>query len=272
MFGRSVVGTGTGTSIALSSNGLPLWKTGGITIDWGTVTAVSGSDLTTPEGFVVPVGQKYLRYGQVMCMLSASQAQTLTASGTWTSGTIDIRVFNPQTQAAGTVTLNYNSSVANTQAAFDASVLGAGNTVVTGGGVIASNVQTVTMAGTLLNTTIPVFTLGANNIVGGGTLAFAISAGSTSGYYGPYDPAVSDGRQTMTRGQCFILNESWVQNGVGGIVNVSFGINTDQIGAIHGGSIWKQRLIATNGSASLADGPTFADILTTFPMLQFVDV
>jgi hypothetical protein len=32
-------------------------------------------------------------------------------------------------------------------------------------------------------------------------------AGTASGKYGPYDSAATDGRQTLTRGECFILDE-----------------------------------------------------------------
>ena len=38
-------------------------KVAGITMDWSTVTAVSGSAVTLKDGTVIPIGAKYLRYG-----------------------------------------------------------------------------------------------------------------------------------------------------------------------------------------------------------------
>jgi len=47
------------------------WKVGGVTIDWATITAVS-VDTTLADGRVVKAGDKYLRYGQVLCRITAS--------------------------------------------------------------------------------------------------------------------------------------------------------------------------------------------------------
>lgn len=49
-----------------------LWKAIGITIDWSTVAAVSGADVTLKDDTKVVVGDKYLRYGQVLCKITAS--------------------------------------------------------------------------------------------------------------------------------------------------------------------------------------------------------
>ena len=48
------------------------WKSGGITVDWSTVAAVSGTDVTLNNGDVIPVGAKYLRYGAVLTKITAS--------------------------------------------------------------------------------------------------------------------------------------------------------------------------------------------------------
>jgi hypothetical protein len=52
-----------------------------VTIDWSTVTAVSGSAVTLPSGQVVAVGQKYLRYGTVLTKITASGLFGAYASG-----------------------------------------------------------------------------------------------------------------------------------------------------------------------------------------------
>jgi len=61
-----------GRSIKVSADGKPEYKAGGVTIDWSTVAAVTGSDVTLLDGLVVKVGEKYLRYGQVLVPITAS--------------------------------------------------------------------------------------------------------------------------------------------------------------------------------------------------------
>lgn len=88
-FGRQVHET-TGRPIMVTADGQPDWKAGGITIDWSTVAAVSGSDVTTPDGRVVKIGEKYLRYGQVLNRITASgkygPADTTLSNGQETTG------------------------------------------------------------------------------------------------------------------------------------------------------------------------------------------
>lgn len=64
-YGRQVLGT-LGTTIQVSADGYPGAKMAGVTIDWSKVAAVTGSDVTLADGVVVKVGEKYLRYGQVV--------------------------------------------------------------------------------------------------------------------------------------------------------------------------------------------------------------
>lgn len=70
-FGRVPIGA-IGTGVMVSVDGRPLAKVGGVTIDWSTVTAVSGSDVTVNDGVVVKIGEKYLRMGQVVCLITSS--------------------------------------------------------------------------------------------------------------------------------------------------------------------------------------------------------
>lgn len=70
-FGRQVLGT-IGTSIQVSADGRPKAKAGGVTIDWATVAAVAGADVTWLDNFIVKIGEKGLRYGQVICRITAS--------------------------------------------------------------------------------------------------------------------------------------------------------------------------------------------------------
>src|SRR5262252_9018809 len=56
---------------------------------------------------------------------------------------------------------------------------------------------------------------------------------SANGMYGPFLSGATDGRQTLTQDQCFILNTSILQNGPNGIATVS----TNQVGAFDGGRV-----------------------------------
>jgi hypothetical protein len=47
-------------------------KVGGVTIDWATVAAVSGSPVTI-DGQVIPVGKKFLPFGTVLVQITASR-------------------------------------------------------------------------------------------------------------------------------------------------------------------------------------------------------
>lgn len=72
-FGRTVQTPVAGVPIAALFNlDGAKFKPGGITLDWTTVTAVSGSDVTLSDGTVVEVGNAYLRFGQVVSQISAT--------------------------------------------------------------------------------------------------------------------------------------------------------------------------------------------------------
>src|SRR5690242_6738712 len=86
MFGRTQLPTNTVQPTRVSADGEPRYKAGGITIDWtNTVTAVASNDAVLPDGSIVKVGQKYLRYGQILCKITSSTVQTFT--GTASGGT-----------------------------------------------------------------------------------------------------------------------------------------------------------------------------------------
>jgi hypothetical protein len=88
---------------------------------------------------------------------------------------------------------------------------------------------------------------------------------TASGKYGPYDPVAADGRQTLTPGECFILNRTWIRD-----------LPTmPNFGSLHppvfdGGTVWRDRLLVTTGAHSLAAGPTFAEFVAAFPRIGYV--
>lgn len=107
--------------------------------------------------------------------------------------------------------------------------------------------------------------IGQQYLPTGSTVARITSVvnGSTVGMYGPYDPAASDGRQTLAaNADCYLLNRD------------AFAADPkDQYPeAIYGGKVWSARIVnAGTGTHTLAAGPTLAEIQSTFPLLEFVD-
>jgi len=160
MYGRTSLTNNNIFPTRVSADGVPSYKTAGVTIDWTTVTAVS-VDTTLADGSIVRSGNKFLRYGQILTMITASKQ------------------------------------------------------------------------------------------------------------YGPYDSAATDGRQTLTRGECFILDETVLQYSSGSPL---LGAVNDQTGSLlDGGPVWLARILqAGTGSASLAAGPTLANLLTAFPSIKIV--
>jgi len=152
-YGRQVLGT-AGRGFEISVDGKPEMKSGGVTIDWSTVTAVSGSAVTLLDGVTVEIGQKYLAAGQVITKITAS------------------------------------------------------------------------------------------------------------GKYGPYDVSpVSDGRQTLAKGRCFIVARTVINDDP----------KAEHAPALEGGKVWRDMVKATTGTASLADGPTYATLDAVMPRLVYVD-
>jgi hypothetical protein len=89
---------------------------------------------------------------------------------------------------------------------------------------------------------------------------------TASGKFGPYDPAAADGRQTLVRGQCFILDATVTQYKAGtGLIG---GVN-DHIGMlIEAGEVYPDKILHSGVAAhTLALGPTFAELLAAFPAI-----
>lgn len=71
MYGRTVLSQNTVFPTRVSADGKPAYKAGGITIDWSLIIAASG-DQTFTDGSVIKDGQKFLRYGQVLCRVNSN--------------------------------------------------------------------------------------------------------------------------------------------------------------------------------------------------------
>lgn len=81
---------------------------------------------------------------------------------------------------------------------------------------------------------------------------------TASGKYGPYLSTASDGRQTLTRGQCVIVNQTWPE--------VASGVPTDYPDVIEGGLCWKERIVMGG-----AGQPTVAALEAVLPLLRYVE-
>jgi hypothetical protein len=72
-YGLKNLTASSGTPFQVTYDGHIEWKAGSIKIDWSTVAAVSGSDLVLAgDQLTVPIGQKVLVAGQVMCEITSS--------------------------------------------------------------------------------------------------------------------------------------------------------------------------------------------------------
>lgn len=270
-FGRQVLET-VGGSIQVSADGKPEMKMGGVTVDWSTISALS-ADTTYEDGVTVLSGEKVLRYGQVLTLIGVAEVQTVEFTGGPTAGqavlTLPAQGLDLYSSTVAnifyTVGLDYNASAAVVQAALEnIAFIGVGNVTVTRAGAGSAGspyIYTVTFNRALGN--VPQLT--ATNTFTGGTTPTVTIATSTSGTdaggkYGPYDSAASDGRATIARGTTFIVNET--------VREVD--LNSSHPPVLMGGKVFSGRLIATNGTHSLAAGPTFTELETALPRLHRV--
>lgn len=264
MLGRTVLTNNSIMPTRVTADGSPKYKAGGITIDWSTVAAL-GSDTTDPDGSLIRSGQKRLRYGQVVCKMSAAAANTQqTLTGTATSGNFTLTLTRPDTnQPVTTANIAFNASAATVLAAIQA-VLGPGQIVSSSGGALGTAAVTL-----VFGTFFPIVTVNSGTLAGGTVTPAVTVVGTTGGYYGPYDPAATDGRQTLLRGDCFVLDETVLQYDT---ATAALGAATDQTGgAIEGGDVYLARIIQSGTAAhTLALGPTRAELDAAFPRFSYV--
>lgn len=269
-YGRNVIGS-TGIPVqALADLEGALWKVGGITIDWSSVTAVA-ADTTLLDGNIIKNGFKYLRYGQVMCEISTAEAPTIEFTGGATAGSAIVTFPTLGAATGGNVTIPFNATAAAVEALL-ATLYGdatAASVSRSGAGSAGSPyIYTVTFNRRYGDVT--ALANVSNTFTGGTTPSVTLAAGTAgagTGLYGPYDSAASDGRQTLTRGQCFVMNETLTEYPTLGALGLPN--STIAGGLFNGGTAWKDRLLMTSGTASLAAGPTVANFETAFPMIDY---
>lgn len=257
-FGRQVLeSTGRPVAALAVPDGVD-WKVGGVTIDWSLITAVSGSDATLDDETIVKIGDKYLRYGQVLCKITTQEVQTVDLSGADdpNGGDWDLTILGETIEdiawnvSAATLQAAIRSALEDTEHADKITVSKTGFVYTITFPLEMGNVTAVTADGGDLTTAGSTVTVTITTTTGGV---------SNNGMFGPYDSAASDGRQTLSRGNCFVLNET--------VVYSELGSNHPPV--FDGGIVWKDRIIATSGTHSLADGPTYTEFETVFPRIGY---
>lgn len=288
-YGRTSLGM-IGRSVQLLANSRgSQFKPGGLTLDWTTVPVNNGANVVWDDGVTVETGFRGLRFGQCLCRITGQEVQTVAFSTAPTSGNFIVWGVDPHTGNGNEYSLPYNPTTAQFQTAMDF-IFGTGNTVV--GGTTGTGPFTVTTAGALLNSSLALLQFDVTNngalgamgvtytggvpapiVTGGGggqnpgaglnagvTISATITAGSNSGMYGPYDNTATDGRQTLARGAFYWLNASVLEQDT----------ISNHPGVIEAGLVFRDRLIATTGTASLTNGPTFAAWEPLMPGIRYV--
>lgn len=255
-YGYQVLGR-TGSTLQVCADGSPVRRHIGITLDWSTVSAVSGSDATYGDGTVVAVGKKGLPFGTILTQITQVETQTVTLANA-TGGTFTL-TFDGQTTAANA----YNISAAALQAALEAlSTIGAGNVSVSGS---AGGPYTITFIGALAGQNLAQMTANGASLTGSSptvTVATTVQGSTSYGKWGPYDSAATDGRATLARNRVLILNTTVLEQGAAGLVAVS----SDHPDVIEGGACWKARI-----KAGSTGQPSWSNLEAALPLLRYVE-
>jgi hypothetical protein len=259
-YGRAVFQT-TGYAVRVSADGNPGWKIGGITLDPSTLpTNATGAPLLLAvDQTTINPGQAYLLLGTVMCRITTGAIIVVTETGVPTAGT-----FTATVTAGGTTTTTSALAQAATAAAVQAALVALTNVGAGGATVTGSNggPYTVTFATTLGLVTMA---LGTNSLTGGTSPSVTLvntTSGDTGGF-GPFLSTASDGRQTLSKGDCYILDETWMDVPV-----PAFGATgTKHPPVFDSGSVDVNKLVLSTGQGANAlpagypAGPTLANLL-----------
>lgn len=262
--GRNVLDYRSGYDDSIVADGDPQWMMAGGAVDWDMVVAAP-ANVTLPNGRVIKAGQKYLRNGQSLARISAGGATVATQNNTPTGGTKTFTVSNGGSTFT-TSALAFNADGATVQTAIralDSGVRFAAATV-TGS---AGGPYTFGFPASLGSTQV---TADGSLLTGAGaqpTVTFATTSTGRVGWFGPFDPAATDGRATLARGDIGLVERTVVLGG-------TLGLNERDdyhLGLIVGGHVWDGRVLHTGTNThTLAGGPTKAELLAALPGLVLV--
>lgn len=271
-YGRSLLSPSIVNPTRVSADGNPKYKSGGITIDLTTIPAASSSAVTLPDGSVIAANTQYLRYGQVMTKLGVAEVQTVEFTGGPAAGAATLTLpAAGNDPAQSTAAIPYDASALVFQQALQALTRIGANGVTTArsgnGSSGAPYIYTNTFNRSLGN--LPQLTSTHTFTAGNSTTHGTSTAGSGGGKFGPYDPGATDGRQSLIRGDCFILDETYLPSPSG----LTLPAANDIIGGVlDGGEVWLDRIVQIgSGIASIGNGPTLANLNTAFPSLTYVN-
>lgn len=255
--GRTILPYGQGLSTRVSADGNPKYKAGGVMIDLTTVPAASVTDTTLLDGSIVKAGQQYMRFGQILTKVTKTEVQTLTSTATGGTFTVTVPSLGVATSA-----IAYNATGATIQGVLRTAT-GNSSLTVTGS---ASGPWVVTFPAALGN--VGTITIDNTSATGGTVTVATTYAGESYGKFGPYDPAATDGRASLVRGEAFILDETWYYYPAGSSL---LSAPNDFIGGVfEAGDVWYDRIIQSGvATHTLALGPTLAEFETLFPRISY---
>jgi len=242
-----------GKGIQVSADGRPEAKAGGVTIDWSTVAA-STADRVYLEGDLVTSGEKFLRFGQIVCKIAASDYY-----GPFDSGASDGR----QTLTKGDCyilneSVHENSPHSSHPPAIFGGVVWKKRLLVQGvdeGGVGSSEAQTIT--------------LGAGNT--GGTFTITYSGQTTAAI--AYNASAAD-VQTALENLSNLAPGDVIVTKSGLVYTIQFGgtlENTNVAAVTTTPSLTGGANTATVATTIAGvDGPTLANFNAAFPRIAFV--
>lgn len=253
--GRNLLPYRSGYGAEVQAGSDAKWLTIGGSIDWN-LFAPLGSNLTLLDTELLLAGWRFARYGQVLTRVTNAASNILTIGGGATGGNFTVAVT--ALGSTDTATVPFGSTAAQVQALVQALLnVGYGNAFVSGpnGGPYSFN-----FSPTLAPVTVATSAAGLTG--GTPTSVFAAGAGGNLRFFGPYDPAASDGRQNLNRGDCGILNRTIVMGG-----SLQLPLQDDlHTSLLVGGTVWGAKLLGTTGTHSLAAGPTMTELLAALPI------
>jgi hypothetical protein len=153
------------------------------------------------------------------------------------------------------------------------------NDLTSDGGVLEGGLTLANLAGGAYVITFPpgsgnvtALTTTAASLTGGAGTATVATAtgGDATGTYGPYSSAATDGRQNLSRGYCYILNETVTELGPLGLGETA----SSHPGVFDGGRVWRARLKVGGANVTSIGGnqPSVAAFETAFPRIAYVDL
>lgn len=216
----------------------PRYKVGGLTLDWGTVLAAVADATDALTGDITKAGQKTIRFGTILCRINAT-----------TFGGV-VGKYAPYSAPMTADALNGALAVGGTTATLTtgpaAGIINPGDwlTIAAGAG---GTIETIQVKSYVVGTKVVTFNTALAQIHGD-------TAAVTKG---------DDGRQTLRRGECFVLDNTIIQG------QTLDGLRAG--GCFDGGcTVYLERVARDYGSYGVPANPTRAILEAGFPDLTWL--